>query len=67
VISVEVDERKALAEGLVMTLTGGDTVSARFLYNETFEFLAGVQAPGATSGQQRGLAFMPARGDRQES
>lgn len=37
-ISVEVDEGKALAEGLVKMLTGGDTVAARFLYRETFEF-----------------------------
>lgn len=37
-IGVEVDEGKRLAEGLVKTLTGGDTVSARFLYKEFFEF-----------------------------
>ena len=39
VVSIEVDEGKALAEGLVKMLTGGDTVAARFLYRETFEFL----------------------------
>jgi putative DNA primase/helicase len=39
VISVEVDEGKALAEGLLKLLTGGDTVAARFLYSETFEFV----------------------------
>jgi putative DNA primase/helicase len=39
VVSIEVDEGKALAEGLVKMLTGGDTVAARFLYKETFEFL----------------------------
>jgi putative DNA primase/helicase len=38
VISVEVDEGKELAEGLVKMLTGGDTVAARFLYREVFEF-----------------------------
>jgi putative DNA primase/helicase len=38
VISIEVDEGKALAQGLIKTLTGGDTVAARFLYRETFEF-----------------------------
>jgi putative DNA primase/helicase len=38
VTSVEVDEGKRLAEGLVKMLTGGDTVTARFLYHETFEF-----------------------------
>ena len=38
VISVEVDEGKHLAEGLVKQLTGGDTVTARFLYRESFEF-----------------------------
>lgn len=38
VVSIEVDEGKRLAEGLVKTLTGGDTVTARFLYCEAFEF-----------------------------
>ncbi len=38
VISIEVDEGKRLAEGLVKTLTGGDTVTARFMYRESFEF-----------------------------
>ncbi len=38
VLSIEVDEGKTLAEGLVKLLTGGDTVAARFLYHETFEF-----------------------------
>jgi putative DNA primase/helicase len=38
VVSVEVDEGKRLAEGLVKTLTGGDRVTARFLYQEFFEF-----------------------------
>lgn len=38
VLSIEVDEGKKLAEGLVKLLTGGDTVRARFLYQEAFEF-----------------------------
>jgi len=38
VASIEVDEGKKLAEGLVKMLTGGDTVTARFLYQEAFEF-----------------------------
>jgi putative DNA primase/helicase len=38
VISIEVDDGKTLAEGLLKLLTGGDTVAARFLYQETFEF-----------------------------
>ncbi len=38
VAGVEVDEGKRLAEGLVKTLTGGDTVTARHLYAEYFEF-----------------------------
>jgi putative DNA primase/helicase len=38
VLSQEVDEGKRLAEGLVKQLTGGDTVSARRLYQEAFEF-----------------------------
>lgn len=39
VVSIEVDEGRRLAEGLVKMLTGGDTVRARFLYQEGFEFL----------------------------
>ncbi len=39
VVSIEVDEGKRLAEGLVKMLTGGDTISARFLYKEEFEFM----------------------------
>ena len=38
VVSIETDEGKRLAEGLVKTLTGGDTVRSRFLYRESFEF-----------------------------
>src|SRR5262249_61678229 len=40
VVPLEVDEGKALAEGLLKALTGGDTVTARFLYRELFEFKA---------------------------
>ncbi len=39
VASVEVDEGKRLAEGLVKLITGGDTVTARALYREEFEFV----------------------------
>jgi P4 family phage/plasmid primase-like protien len=39
VASIEVDEGKSLAEGLVKQITGGDTVTARFLYKSEFEFL----------------------------
>lgn len=38
VSSVEVDQGKALAEGLVKQMTGGDTVTARFLYGAEFEY-----------------------------
>jgi putative DNA primase/helicase len=38
VASIEVDEGKKLAEGLVKVLTGGDTVAVRFLHKEFFEF-----------------------------
>ncbi|MFC1572745.1 phage/plasmid primase, P4 family [Candidatus Eisenbacteria bacterium] len=38
-VSLEVDEGKWLAEGLVKSITGGDKVCARFLYKEAFEFL----------------------------
>lgn len=39
VISVEVDRGRRIAEGLVKLLTGGDTVVARRLYQELFEFV----------------------------
>jgi putative DNA primase/helicase len=39
VSSVEVDEGKRLAEGLLKTLTGGDPVRARLLYQDFFEFV----------------------------
>ncbi len=38
VASVEVDDGKRLASGLVKTLVGGDTIVARFLYGKEFEF-----------------------------
>lgn len=38
VVSIEVDEGKQLAEGLVKMVTGGDTIAARKLYQESFEF-----------------------------
>lgn len=38
VVSIEVDQGKRLAQGLVKQLTGGDVVTARFLYSEAFEF-----------------------------
>jgi len=36
--SLEMEEGKHLAESLVKTLTGGDTIATRFLYKESFEF-----------------------------
>ena len=39
VVSIEMDEGRRLAEGLVKMITGGDTVTARFLYREAFEFV----------------------------
>lgn len=38
VASVEVSDGRHLAQGLVKMLTGGDTIRARFLYREGFEF-----------------------------
>lgn len=37
--SVEVDDGAKLAEGLVKTLTGGDVITARFLFADEFEYL----------------------------
>ena len=38
VVSVEVDDGKRLAEGLIKQITGGDKIAARFLHREFFEF-----------------------------
>jgi putative DNA primase/helicase len=38
VLSIEVEDGKQLASGLVKTLTGGDTIVARYLRKEFFEF-----------------------------
>jgi putative DNA primase/helicase len=38
VFSLEVDEGRRFAEGLLKQVTGGDTIAARFLYHESFEF-----------------------------
>lgn len=62
VISVEVDDGRKLAEGLVNQLTGGDTITARFLYAEAFEFiptfkiwLAANSRPKITSDRKSGI------------
>lgn len=39
VCASELDEGKQLAESLVKTVTGGEAISARFLYREYFEFV----------------------------
>lgn len=39
VVSIEVDDGRRLAEGLIKMLTGGDVVTARFLRQESFEFI----------------------------
>lgn len=38
VLGVEVEDGKRLAEGLLKQLTGGDTVTARFMYQDFFEY-----------------------------
>jgi putative DNA primase/helicase len=38
VTAVETDARRHLAESLIKSITGGDTITARFLYSEFFEF-----------------------------
>lgn len=38
VAAVETEDGRKLAEGLVKQITGGDTISARFLFKEFFEF-----------------------------
>ena len=39
VSSVELSDGRQLAQGLVKMLTGGDTITARYLYQEAFQFL----------------------------
>ena len=39
VVSLEVDEGRRLAVGVLKALTGGDVVAVRFLYGRTFEFV----------------------------
>jgi putative DNA primase/helicase len=38
VTSIEVDEGKQLAEGVVKAVTAGDSITVRFLYREEFEY-----------------------------
>jgi len=38
VATIEVDDGRAMAEGLVKQLSGGDRITARFLYKNSFEF-----------------------------
>jgi putative DNA primase/helicase len=38
VVSLELERRAVLAEGLVKSITGGDRISARFLYGQRFDF-----------------------------
>src|SRR5207253_5861894 len=38
VASVEANEERKLAEGLVKQVSGGDTITASFLYHEAFEY-----------------------------
>jgi putative DNA primase/helicase len=37
-VSIEVESGRKLAESVVKSITGGDTISARFLHKEAFEF-----------------------------
>jgi putative DNA primase/helicase len=39
VSSIEVEEGKVLADAVIKLVSGGDTVAARFLYQDTFEFV----------------------------
>ncbi len=51
--SVEVDEGKKLAESLIKQITGGDTISARFLHQEYFEFVPSFKLWMAANFQPR--------------
>jgi len=39
VSSIEVEEGKRFAEGLIKNITGGDTIAARYLHKEFFEYI----------------------------
>ncbi|MBA7614662.1 DNA primase [subsurface metagenome] len=39
VSTIEIEEGRRMAESLVKALTGGDTIAARFLFGEFFEFI----------------------------
>lgn len=53
VTAVESDAGKRLAENIVKHLTGGDTVTARFLYTEHFEFAPAFKLWMATNNKPR--------------
>ncbi|MGI8594541.1 MAG: DNA primase family protein [Solirubrobacteraceae bacterium] len=53
VASLEVEDGKHLAEGLLKQLTGGDTVTARFLYSNAFEFAPAFKLWLAANGRPR--------------
>jgi len=53
VTAVESDAGKRLAENIVKYLTGGDTVTARFLYSEHFEFAPTFKLWMATNNKPR--------------
>jgi putative DNA primase/helicase len=38
VVSLELEKRAVLAEGLIKSITGGDRISARYLYGQRFDF-----------------------------
>lgn len=49
VTAVEAEENQRLAESLVKQMTGGDTIAARFLHREWFEFVPGFKLWLATN------------------
>ena len=68
VSSIEVDDGKQLAEGLIKYITGGEPVTARFLFKESVRVPAPVQAvagrepsPGCASRRRRDVETDPVR------
>ena len=66
VVSVEVEDGKRLAEGLIKQLTGGDKIAARFLHREVLRVRAAVHAlarrehpPSSPRQRRRALAPHP--------
>jgi putative DNA primase/helicase len=58
VTATESESGKRMSEAIVKQLTGGDTVSARFLYSEAFEFVPQFSGPVGVCYAERAVTVM---------